>query len=503
MIRKLLAAAVFATVALSAPASFAGKADDTLNVAIDRELETLDPYMNTAREGIIISRMVWDGLLYRDPKTNEYKGNLATSYKWIDDTTMEFELRRGVVFHNGAPFDADDVVYTINWIANPANGVKTQRNVNWLKSAEKINKYKVRIYLKKPFPAALEFLSGPVVIYPHEYYAKVGPRGMGVKPVGTGPYKVVSVEQGKRFIFERNDNYYGGPKGKASIKRIVIRTIVESNTRLAEMMSGGLDWIWRVNADQAENLKRLDRFTVVNASTMRIGYLGFDASGRTGKTPMTDIRVRKAIAHAIDREGIVKALVKGKSIVVNAACFPTQFGCTDDVAKYDYDPAKAKALLAEAGYPNGFAIDFYAYRNRDYAEAMISNLNAVGIKAKFHYLKYAALRDKVQAGQVPFEFMTWGSYSINDVSAITSHFFKFGKDDYARDQDVKNWLDTADNSTDPAVRKANYKLALQRIAERVYWLPLWSYNTYYAFTKDLSFTPTPDEIPRFFQMRWK
>ncbi len=503
MIRKLLAAAVFATVALSAPASFAGKADDTLNVAIDRELETLDPYMNTAREGILISRMVWDGLLYRDPKTNEYKGNLATSYKWIDDTTMEFELRRGVVFHNGAPFDADDVVYTINWIADPANGVKTQRNVNWLKSAEKINQYKVRIYLKKPFPAALEFLSGPVVIYPHEYYAKVGPKGMGVKPIGTGPYKVVSVEQGKRFIFERNDNYYGGPKGKASIKRIVIRTIVESNTRLAEMMSGGLDWIWRVNADQAENLKRLDRFTVVNASTMRIGYLGFDASGRTGKTPMTDIRVRKAIAHAIDREGIVKALVKGKSIVVNAACFPTQFGCTDDVAKYDYDPAKSKALLAEAGYPDGFAIDFYAYRNRDYAEAMISNLNAVGIKVKFHYLKYAALRDKVQAGQVPFEFMTWGSYSINDVSAITSHFFKFGKDDYARDQDVKNWLDTADNSTDPAVRKANYKLALQRIAERVYWLPLWSYNTYYAFTKDLSFTPTPDEIPRFFQMRWK
>ena len=311
--------------------------------------------------------------------------------------------------YDGAPFDADDVVYTINWIADPANGVKTQRNVNWLKSAEKINQYKVRIYLKKPFPAALEFLSGPVVIYPHEYYAKVGPKGMGVKPIGTGPYKVVSVEQGKRFIFERNDNYYGGPKGKASIKRIVIRTIVESNTRLAEMMSGGLDWIWRVNADQAENLKRLDRFTVVNASTMRIGYLGFDASGRTGKTPMTDIRVRKAIAHAIDREGIVKALVKGKSIVVNAACFPTQFGCTDDVAKYDYDPAKSKALLAEAGYPNGFETEIVCEKDPPWellaVQALVEQWKAVGVKVKIS-AKPSALYWEVW-DKVPFGFTPW------------------------------------------------------------------------------------------------
>ncbi len=503
MIGKALAAAAFAFASLAAPAAFAGKADDTLNVAFDRELETLDQYMNTAREGILIARMVWDGLLYRDPQTNEYKGNLATSYKWIDNTTIEFALRKGVVFHNGEPFDADDVVYTVNWIADPANGVKTQRNVNWLKGAEKIDKYTVRLYLKKPFPVALEFLSGPVVIYPNEYYAKVGPKGMGVKPVGTGPYRVVSVEPGKRFVFERNDDYYGGPKGKASIKRIVIRTITESNTQLAEMLAGGLDWIWRVKPDQAGKLKQLGKLTVTNAPTMRIGYLSFDAAGRTGKTPLTDLRVRRAIAHAVDREGIVKALVKGSSKVVHAACYPSQFGCTDDVAKYDYDPEKAKALLAEAGYPDGFEIDFYAYRNRDYAEAIISNLNAVGIRTKFHYLKYAALRDKVQAGQVPFTFMTWGSYSINDVSAITSHFFKFGKDDNARDPDVKRWLDIADTSTDPEVRKTNYKLALQRIAERVYWLPLWSYNTYYAYTKDLAFTPTPDEIPRFFQMRWK
>lgn len=490
--------------ALAAPLAQAGKADDTLNIAFDRELESVDSYMNTAREGIVVTRLVWDGLLYRDPKTNEYKPNLATSYKWIDATTMEFDLRQGVKFHNGEKFDADDVVYTINWIANPANGVKTQTNVNWLASAEKLGEYKVRVKLKAPFPAALEFLSGPVVMYPNEYYAKVGPKGMSEHPVGTGPYKLVTVEQGKRFVFERNDAYFdGSPKGKAQIRKLVVRTIAESNTQLAELLSGGLDWIWKVKPDQAAKLAGTGRFTVKNSATMRIGYLSFDASGRTGKNPFTDARVRQAVAYAIDREGIVKALVKGESTVVHSACYPSQFGCTEDVKRYAYDPAKAKALLAEAGYPDGLEIPFFAYRDRDQAEAMINNLKAVGIRTRFSYLKYAALRDKVRAGEVPFLFMTWGSNSVNDASAIVSQFLGGTTDDYARDPELIQWLKTADTSTDPAVRKENYAKALRKIAEQAYWVPLWSFNTNYAFTPDLEFTPTPDEIPRFFGAKWR
>ncbi|MCP5265125.1 MAG: ABC transporter substrate-binding protein [Burkholderiaceae bacterium] len=507
MIRKTTAIGRSAALALllAAPlAAQAGKSDDTLNVAFDRELESIDSYMNTAREGIVVTRLVWDSLLYRDPKTNEYLPNLATAYKWVDATTMEFDLRQGVKFHNGEKFDADDVVFTINWVANPANGVKTQSNVNWLASAEKLGEYKVRVKLKAPFPAALEFLSGPVVMYPNEYYAKVGPKGMSDKPVGTGPYKVASVEQGKRFVFVRNDGYFAGsPKGKANIGKIVVRTIAESNTQLAELLSGGLDWIWKVKPDQAAKLAGTGRFTVKNSTTMRIGYLSFDAAARTGKGPMQNPKVREAIAHAIDREGIVKALVKGESVVVHSACFPSQFGCTQDVKRYKYDPALAKKLMAEAGYPDGFEIPFFAYRNRDFAEAMINNLKAIGIRTKFSYLKYAALRDKVRAGEVPFQFMTWGSYSINDASAITSQFFGGTGDDVSRDSEVIAWLKAADTSIDPAVRKENYGKALKKIAEKVYWLPLWSYNTNYAFTPEVDFTPTADEIPRFFTARWK
>ena len=504
MKKRLLLA--ITSIALATGASgivHAGKSDDTLNVAIDRELESIDNYYNTAREGIVISRMVWDALLYRDPATNEYLPNLATSYNWVDSKTLEFDLRKGVTFHNGEKFDADDVVYTLTYISNPENGAKPARNVNWWDSAEKLGDYKVRLNLTKEFPAALEFLSGPIVMYPNEYYAEVGPEGMAMKPVGTGPYAVTSVEPGKRYKFKKNDNYHASsPKGQANIGNIVIRTIAESNTQLAELFSGGVDWIWKVKPDQAQRISAQGQFTVKNASTMRIGYLNFDAMGRHSKNPMNDVRVRRAIAHAIDRESIVNALVGGESIVVHSLCFPSQFGCTQDVPKYDYNPEKAKQLLAEAGYPNGFETPFLAYRNRDFAEAMINNLNAVGIKTNFEYLKYAAFRDKVQDGGSPFNFGTWGSYSINDVSAITSHFQSGGKDDYSKDAEVIKQLGIGDSSVDPQVREDAYKAALSRISDEVFMFPLWSYNTWYAFSKDVDFTPTSDEIPRFFTAKW-
>jgi len=104
---------------------------------------------------------------------------------------------------------------------------------------------------------------------------------------------------------------------------------------------------------------------------------------------------------------------------------------------------------------------------------------------------------------VPFSFQTWGSYSVNDASAIVSQFFKFGSLDDARDEEVKKWLDVADTATDPEKRKEYYAKALKKIAEQAYWLPLFSYNSNYVFTKEVSYQPTPDEVLRFVQMSWK
>jgi peptide/nickel transport system substrate-binding protein len=244
---------------------------------------------------------------------------LAKSYKWLDTTTMEFELRQGVTFHNGEKFDADDVVFTLNFMSNPDNKVLVQRNVNWIDRCEKTGPYKVKLYLKKPFPSALEYLAGNLPIYPKDYYTEVGSKGFGRKPVGTGPYKVVENEIGRKIVFERFEGYYkNSPKGRPAIRRLVQRTIPEVTSMAAELITGGLDWIYLVPMDQAEKMAKYKKLQVVKAESMRVGWLVMDAAGRTGENPFQKLKVRQAVAHAIDRDSISRNLVGGQSRVIHS-----------------------------------------------------------------------------------------------------------------------------------------------------------------------------------------
>ena len=507
LLSSALAAAVTLTVA---PAAYAGKANDELVWSTTREVAVPDPYYNNTRELVIIGNTVWDGLLFRDLESGEFVPLLAKSYKWVDNTTIDFELRDDVVFHDGSKFGPEDVVYTVKHVSNKDNGVLTYKNVSWMKSAEQTGPNSVRIHLHEPFPAALAYFAQAVFMMPEGHYDGApdtadGKKDFGaVKPVGTGPYKITNVVAGDRVEMERNENYFkGGPKGTPAIGKLTFRTIKEMNTQIAELLTGGVDWIWDVPKDQAEKLGERGGTTVTNAKTMRVSYIAFDVDGDSGEKAFTNKKVREAVAHAINRESIVKNLVGPASVVIDSACHPDQFGCTQDVPKWDYNPEKAKALLKEAGYGDGLTTDIYAYRQREFTEAVIGDLANVGIQANLKFMQYRALRDLVWKGTTPLHHMTWGSNSIPDVSAITSHFFSGGRDDPAKDPKVVEALKVADTSVDPEVRKAKYKEALSIISGELYWLPMFTYAKYYAYTEDLNFTPTPDEIPRFYTASWK
>lgn len=505
----LIASAILAGSLAAAPA-LAGKADDTLNWSTTREQDVIDPYYNNTRELVIMGQLIWDGLVWRDTDSGEFKPALATKWNWQSPTALEMELRKGVTFHDGSAFDAEDVAYTLNFVSNKDNGVLTFRNVSWIKDVETIGSHKVVINLHKPFPPALAYLANAGQIMPSGHYDSAPKMASGkqdygsVKAVGTGPYKLAEAKAGDYVLMTKNDQYFeGSPKGAPQVGNIRFRTIKEMNTQIAELMTGGLDWIWDVPKDQAERLEGVPTVTVTNAKTFRISYIAFDVLGRSGQDFFKDKRVRQAFAHAINREAITKNMVGPASVTIKSACHPDQFGCTQDVPSFEYNPEKAKKLLAEAGYPDGFEFDIYGYRERDITEAVIGDLAKVGIKAKLNWLQYRALRDLVRKGKTPTHQMTWGSYSVPDVSAIVSHFFKHGPDDPAKDDEVKAWLDIADNSIDSAKREANYKKAFAKISEEVYWLPMFTYAKYYAYSEDLDFSPTPDEIPRFYSAKWK
>ena len=486
--------------ALSTPAA-ANKKADTLRMAYDQAPENVDPYFNNVRIGVILGANVWDTLLFRDPVTGEYKGQLAKSFKQIDDRTLEFELREGVKFHNGEEFDADSVVYTLTFVSDPKNNATTQSNVAWIDHVEKLDKYKVRIVSKAPFPAAKEYLSTTAVMHPPKYYKEVGPAGMNAKPVGSGPYKVVEHIPGKSITLERNPDYF---KDSPKIGKVVIRIIPDRQTQLAEVMSGGQDLIMSVANDQAEKLKGVPTLAVISAPTMRMVFLQMNVLEGSPAPELKDIRVRRAIAHAIDRESIVKNIVGPGGEVLNAVCSPSQTGCTQEGATvYAYDPALSRKLLAEAGFPNGFSLDIVAYRERNQTEAIISYLQAVGIKARLTTMQYAAMREMVRANKSALSHQTWASNLVNDASASTPVYFGFGADDITRDPIVLESLKVGDTTMDPTARKAAYQKALARITEQAWAIPLWLLPVNYVTIKELDFKPYPDELPRFWDMSWK
>src|SRR6185436_17477193 len=203
----------------------AQKSADTLRIVMRDALPNIDPYYNNLRTGVVMHHQGWDALVYRNPDTFKLEPLLATEWKLPDPNTIEFTLRPGVKFHDGSPFTADDVVYTINLIADPASRLSTPPN-----------------------PAALEYFALVIPIYPKAYREKVGAEGYAKAPVGAGPYKMTKVEPGVSIDFERFEDYWAGsPKGKPAIKKMSVRFVPDATTEMTELLAGRADWIWNMN----------------------------------------------------------------------------------------------------------------------------------------------------------------------------------------------------------------------------------------------------------------
>ncbi len=488
----------------SISAAHAQKSANTLRIAWRDAIPDVNPYYNQLRNGLVLAHQVWDTLVYRDPDTFQLKPLLASSWRQTDDTTFEFELRQGVTFHDGSPFTADDVVYTIDLVLSDKQ-VAIPSNYAYLAGAEKIDDFHVRVRLKQVFPAALEYMAMTLPILPHAYLQRVGADAFSRAPVGTGPFKITRVDGIREIDLDRNDSYFDGPKGHPALAHIVIHEVADGSDELAQLISGQADWIWQFDPDEIETIARQPTLQVLRAESMRIGYLQFDAAGRSGAgNPLTNLKVRQAIAHAIDRVTIARQLVRGGSRVLDAACFPTQFGCDQAaVTRYDYDPVMAKKLLAEAGYPNGFDTDLMTDVLPQYAGAVQNYLKVIGINAHIVQLPAGEAVRRREAGQDPLTLGTWGSFSINDVSAILPIFFSGGASDYSRDPQLEALVGLGGSTTDPDERRKDYTEALRRISDQMYWLPLSTYVTTYAFSRQLNFKPYQDEIPRFFLTSWK
>ncbi len=348
---------------LAGPA-LAQKSADTLRVTWRTQVTNVDPYYNPLRNGLVLALHVWDGLLYRDPETFQIRGLLASEWHWEDDRTLAFTLRPGVTFQNGDRFTADDVVYTINTVAADKT-ISVPSNYSFLAGAEKIDDLHVRVKLARVFPAAIEYIAMVLPIWPKAYRERVGAEAFSRAPVGSGPYRIIKLDGASEIVLQRYDDYFpDSPKGRPEIATIDIHQDPVPGRDLADLLNGRSDWIWQYTPDLADTITRVPTLLAVRSESMRFGYISIDAAGRTGaNNPLTNLKVRQAIFYAIDRNAISRQFMQSGSRVLDAPCFPTQFGCDATAARrYPYDPDHARALLAEAGYPNGFDTELVTLR---------------------------------------------------------------------------------------------------------------------------------------------
>ncbi len=281
---------------------------------------------------VITSQEVWDTLIWRDPKSGEYLPLLARSWSWVDPTTLEFTLRDDVKWQDGRALTAADAVYTYDYIGDAGHKIPMVGNVGWIKGAQQIDAHIFRLLLKAPFPPALDYLSSILPVLPDGFYGANNAPPPLEKAVGTGPYRITRFTPSQDMDVELTGQYFAGsPKGQPAIRSIAYRRIPDKSTQIATLLSHGTDWIWNVPSDQAPRIAKAPGITVKSTETMRFSLIQFNLRDMPGGNPLQKLPVRQAVAHAIDRQGIIKDMIGYGARVPPAFCYRTMFGCDENV----------------------------------------------------------------------------------------------------------------------------------------------------------------------------
>lgn len=507
-----IASGLAATALAGAPViALADKADDTLRVAFAEEVLNLDYNYTTKREYILLADLIDEGLFGYDPETNEYVPSVATGFEYADDLTVDVDLRDGVAFHDGQALTPADVAYTYNWIIDEDSESQARGTIErWLDSAEVLDEDTVRFNLKTEYPLVIRDMARRVQIRPegsyHDENGEPVQDAMATEHNGLGPYRVVSFSPGEEVVLERYEGYHeASPKNPIAIGNVLIRNIPDMGTQQAELMSGGIDWMFKVSRDVAESMGAAPNVNHVTSTDLRIGFLVLDAFGHTDPDgPLTDKTVRQAMNHAVNRPEIAQFLMGGGSQAVHTACHPAQFGCTQDVPVYGYDPERAKALLAEAGYPDGFDLELWSYRDKPIAEAVSADFEAVGIDVSLRHVKLASLNEARANREIQAYFGTWGSGGTPDTAAIARvHFNDTSDRNMSNNPDVVENVLAAEVTGDQQERRRLYAEALTTIAEEAYWVPLVSYAQNFLVSSEVDFPTYQDGLPRIYRANWK
>jgi peptide/nickel transport system substrate-binding protein len=423
--------------------------------------------------GIITPFMVMYALhdaMVKPMPGNPHAPSLAESYKAsADGLSYEFVLRKGVKFHNGETLTSEDVKFSFERY----RGTSAKQIKDRVVAVETPDPYKVVFKLKAPWPDFLTFYSnatGAGWVVPKAYVEKVGEEGYKKAPIGAGPYKFVSFTPGVEMTMEAFDQYW---RKTPSVKRLVFKSIHDESTRLAALKRGEIDIVYSIRGELAEELQRTKGLTLKPAVITAPFWLYF-ADQWDAKSPWHDPRVRLAASLAIDRKTINQALTLGHS-KLTGSIIPDSFSYYWQPPAPMYDPVKAKKLLADAGHPNGFDAGEY-YCDTTYAnlgEAVLNNLQAVGIRAKLRPLERAAFfkgySEKKHKNIIQGASGAFG----NTATRLEAFVVKGGAYVYGDYPDIDALFQQQAAELDAKKREAILHKAQQLVHEKTVYAPIW------------------------------
>ena len=424
---------------------------------------------------------------------------VATAWRYEDDTHVVFTIRDGIAFHDGTKLTPEDVAFSIRRLTDPAFKSPQLSQFDQITAAEVTGPHEVRLTTRTAYPVLLAQLTKLSVV-PRAAVEKEGD-AFNQHPVGSGPYRFISRQQGVNVVLEANDGYW---RGKPPFPRVEMHPVPDESTRIADVRTGRADIARILSTDNADSLRNDPGLDVLWTPTERVSLFMLN----TLDGPTRDKRVREAIAHAVDRDTIIEALLKGYAKPVNEPLTPASFGFDGSIPAYGYDPDRARALLKEAGVAPGTSVDFLTSPVFDQraVQALQQMMNDVGLDAKLRTVDLATyLRARQgrpdEAGQV--SFFRWSCGCQDADGTLFPLFHSSSQWAKYNDPAVDAALEKARNTLDEGARRAAYHDALLAIHDDIPAVPLYQDAAMYVAGKHVEFRPTASESFFLFSMGWK
>ncbi|HET8576398.1 MAG TPA: ABC transporter substrate-binding protein [Methylomirabilota bacterium] len=438
---------------------------------------------------------MYDRLVDRDPKTYKPAPMLATGWKIVNDTTWEFTLRQGVRFHNGEPFNAQSVKATLEYIKDPAN--KTHYLPRWaqVKEVQIVNDYTVRFITEKPWPGLIDRMAATDFLpMPPKALKEQGAQALAAKPIGTGPFRFVQWARDEKLVVERSPDYW---QGAPQVTRVTFRFIPEFSARLAALLAGEVDIMKDVPPQTVEAVDRSGKAKVRSTVSSRINYLAL-VNLKPG--PMQDLRVRKAIHHAVNVDELIQQVLKGRASKMCGPLSPLNVDYSPKPQCLKHDPAQAQALLKEAGIdPAKLALTLDTPSGRypldkDVSLAIASQLGRLGIKVNVVVNEWGVHLDKIKNRTTgDMFFLGWGP-SLDAQNVIESLFQgNQTYSSYGGNKAIEAKIAQAITVVDPKKRLEAWAELQQMVHDEVPWVFLWQQHDLYGVANWIDWSPRADE----------